>query len=282
MTTVDPRRSNGIGLRVEAEKMASFNVTDLSSPDNPVRSRFVALFCAAVYSDSPGAASDLIRDCMAICGGDKDLLSKVLQSTWLIGNTPLHWVVSNIQTTKHKTLPPLVEELLDSCGSPLTQVARDSIEAACCQRDDNTLFRLIEKRLSSGSPSFEDIVEITPSRSMSFIIPMFPDRMLMSEVLQTRFIMQGGLYTLSFHSKVDGWTAILVFSPRPGDVLKVRRPTWVSLVFKSATDGLSGSCNVASVFQYDSSTFPVDFLRARNPHVGSDRKLSLEMNFTVF
>ncbi|TEB28463.1 hypothetical protein FA13DRAFT_792915 [Coprinellus micaceus] len=253
------------------------SVTELQISTNPARLKFISLFCAVVYCwEDENAASKLIADCLEVCGGSQQLLSKVLQTRFIDDRTPLRWIICNIGQHQVKELPPLPKALLDHCGPSLSEEAVEDIQKACCDRNDNTMLRaafvhpLLRDDLLHG---FEQpVADVLSGTEVSFRIPNFLDRMLMFKECSVDVVFHRSLYRLLI--SIDGtWKAqcfpvVACPNDRP-----CQASLWLAKHDAAGTPGamepVSTSSSVSSVF-----VFSVDFLRSRNSFIGKNRQIT--------
>lgn len=191
-------------------------------PRNSAKERLVSLFCSAVYADEdPEVAPRLLRKCLAVCGGSRDLLSKMLQTHFLNGGTPIYFVICNATMEEHTALPPLLKGVLDHCASPLSAAAIDEIQIACCRRNDDELYQHImahpNVRGESHGYGFPTARSPSKSNSVAFTVPNYPERMLMAQSVELNAIVFREFPRLSFVT----WTGVDCYS-QPGTMWNLR------------------------------------------------------------
>ncbi|KAF6763399.1 hypothetical protein DFP72DRAFT_1060557 [Ephemerocybe angulata] len=287
-TTEPPAPGYPNRMSLQLEKLE-----DLSDTKNPARNQLISLFCSAIYSDGGAtAASALITDCLSVCGGSTELLSKVLQTKFVDEKTPLHWVIVNLGIAKgpHTALPLLVKEILDCCAPSLSPVAKAGIEMACCERDDDDLYQLMmrhELLLSNAdptSPLFEDPTVKVADNVVTFKIPKFLDQMLVLKMTRFQVISRGALYCITFSNTPDRWTFEVV---RIGAAPGVKQLSGgIQLVFDCLGEESVNGAKLGNRFIF-SATYresravgEINLLRKRNNFIGrTDRELSGQIGF---
>lgn len=183
---------------------------DLTKANNPVRRQFIALFCSATCEDeSAENARTLICECLKLCNNSKELLSRVLQTRFIDDGTPLLWMICNIKA-KANVLSPLFKELLDHCAPNLLAKTIDELELGCCVQNSHALHQLLllhplvrpslplffEPPFADPTVTVNPDMDFTPTYSrsdtcVSFAIPNFLDRMLLSRSIVLPFLARG-------------------------------------------------------------------------------------------
>lgn len=169
------------------------SIADLQESTNAARLKLISLFCCVVYNgEDENAAAQLIKECLEVCGGSKELLAQVLQTRFVDNRTPLRWIICNIGQHQVTELPSLPKALLDHCGPSLSREAIDDIELACCDRNDNTMLRaaLAHSLLRGGTslPFDDPVIDALSTNEVAFKIPNFLDRMLMASHCSVKVI----------------------------------------------------------------------------------------------
>lgn len=140
----------------------------------------------------------MVGSLLKLCWCERPLLSTTLQTRFIGDRTPLHSVVCSVdirRTGDH--VPPVVEALLDLCTLPLLSAAREDIEIACCERNDNALLHILRRHpalrpgtsVEAGHPT---VTVDNDATSISFIIPKFLDQMLADSKVVFPFVLKGG------------------------------------------------------------------------------------------
>lgn len=266
---------------------------DLSDTKNPARNQLISLFCSAIYSDGGAtAASALITDCLSVCGGSTELLSKILQTKFVDEKTPLHWVIVNLGIAEgpHTALPLLVKEILDCCTPTLSPVIKAGIEMACCERDDNDLYQLMTRHelllwtADPTSPRFEEPIVKVADNVVTFKIPKFLDQMLVLKMTRFQVISRGALYCITFSNNPDKWTFEIVRIVAAPGVKQLSGTVYLFLdCMRNESVGGAKPENkfIVSATSRDSRAVgEINLLRTRNEYIGKkDRELSGQFIF---
>ncbi|TEB19052.1 hypothetical protein FA13DRAFT_491426 [Coprinellus micaceus] len=91
----------------------------LSNPKKVVRLK--TALSDGLFSSDPtdeASATQVIDECVKICGGLSETLSEILQTPFLASHTPFYWAIVNHDhniSESRVTLPPLLSKLLDLC-----------------------------------------------------------------------------------------------------------------------------------------------------------------------
>ncbi|KAH6906417.1 hypothetical protein BKA70DRAFT_1563738 [Coprinopsis sp. MPI-PUGE-AT-0042] len=190
---------------------------ELSDRTNTSRQTIVAILCPAVFASTTmdKAFDDLPQKLLEACDSKTGRRKQMLQTPFVDGQAPIAWAICNLPDSllsagTLERLPPIISALLDCCGEQ-TPSLMDAVYSACCIRNTNSLFQLINpypKSNWSDTPAYS----IKPARSygvtalneFQFSINDFPTRMLVEGRIDMRFIHGSRLYSVGFSSSTTG------------------------------------------------------------------------------
>lgn len=166
--------------------------------------RLKASLCPGMfaYADEQ-LATQILDECLKICGGSAETLSAVIQTKFFVGHTLFYWLI--IKRHSKSGTPPLFTELLSVCES-LDIATQEEIADAFWKEYDSDLYVAVKDKLISV-PTHEayttseffldegDQPAITSSGprtgSVKFRIPKFFDRILVDEKITFVFLTLG-------------------------------------------------------------------------------------------
>ncbi|TEB19048.1 hypothetical protein FA13DRAFT_1744775 [Coprinellus micaceus] len=168
--------------------------------DNRVKRLVTTLSEGIFYGIDEKKASEILQECLKICGGSNETLSQVLQDKFFRGHTPFYWAITNKNPQSHD--PPLLKELI-LYGGALTKATQEDIMEAFRLEFDSVLYEAVKPNLTAVdtlntcSPSFLQGDEFRPVVTASshtggittlcFDIPRFFDRLLVDGKLSFQF-----------------------------------------------------------------------------------------------
>ncbi|TEB28515.1 hypothetical protein FA13DRAFT_1735657 [Coprinellus micaceus] len=182
--------------------------------DHRVKRLVAALSEGIFYDIDEKKASEILQECLKICGGSNETLSQVLQDKFFGGHTPFYWAITNKNPQSH-TLP-LLKELI-FYGGVLTKETQGDIVVAFRMYFDSVLYEAVKPALTAVdtldpySPSFFHGDEYRPivtgnatTGIVRFYIPRLFDRLLVDGGLSLQFYALGSTFCLAAVTAGEG------------------------------------------------------------------------------
>ncbi|KAH6906413.1 hypothetical protein BKA70DRAFT_1287467 [Coprinopsis sp. MPI-PUGE-AT-0042] len=273
---------------------------DLEDWMNPSRRQIIDVLCPAVSASTSMDVTfdELASNLLRICHSESQRLARMLRTPFLNGQSPIVWTICNfpanlLSSGPWDRLPSVLAVLLQCCGAwELHSTLVDTIYGACCMRNSNSLFQLLNLSalsLHSLTPVYtlDQCSPAAPNFAFEFVICEFAKRMLVDGKVDMQFICESRLYSVGFHVRSRGggrfndWMLVyrvLQYHPKPSGFLHQlfdakTRIVCIDLVLK---DG-SVRKDVFNFKVSNRNTFEdfhvANFLAKDNEFMGTDRGL---------
>lgn len=168
------------------------------------------------HSSFPGTR-DILESCAEACINHSLSLSSILQEKSIENHTPLYWAIvkrppDELHGVKDASGPDILSSLL-SYSTPLSSETIADVKQACLVTCDQRLFQrlrlspefspvsIAEQMLSGGAISSDNIeVEDIEGEAfiMTFEVPLFRKRIVVSKVIPLEFIARNRMWRLEF------------------------------------------------------------------------------------
>ncbi|KAH6906419.1 hypothetical protein BKA70DRAFT_407884 [Coprinopsis sp. MPI-PUGE-AT-0042] len=179
----------------------------LEDRSNPVRLNVAHLLSLSVYASDMGTNYNYLKEhLLQICSRSRQRRAKMLQTPFLNGETLITWTICHLPErllldTPFDRIPPVLRVQLECIKSwEANATLTDAMSVACCIRNANRLFQLLNpyrKSRSSGSLLYTLRQDAT-SKTFQFTIDDFPTLMLVEGRVDLRFICESRLYSIGF------------------------------------------------------------------------------------
>jgi hypothetical protein len=150
---------------------------------------------------------DLGNKLLGVCDSNPERLAIMLRTPFLDGQSPISWSICNFPSSLFSSplwdrLPPILSLLLERCpGWEKHSPTVDAIHKACCVRNSNELFQLLNPHFmvpaSPGSVYSVDKREAGSGSEFDFVIPNFPSRMLVEGKVDMWFVCECESYQIT-------------------------------------------------------------------------------------
>ena len=166
--------------------------------------KLVVTFCDGIFSYADEhMAGQIIDQSLKLCGGDKDVLTQVVQAKFFAGHTPFYWLIVN-RHSKPKT-PPLLEKLFQLRKGVASETLEDMTKGLPNRLDDD-LYKIVKQYVTPfcppSTPSFfhdanqKPAAKVKPDSSncdgqLEFSVPLFFDRVLVDGEVSFKFVAMG-------------------------------------------------------------------------------------------
>ncbi|TEB28522.1 hypothetical protein FA13DRAFT_1735674, partial [Coprinellus micaceus] len=199
-----------MALTTDATPRIHLEPSQVLKDDHRVKRLIATLSEGIFYDIDSKKASEILQECLKICGGSNETLSQVLQDKFFGDHTPFYWAITNKDPQSHAL--PLLEELA-FYGGALTKETQEDIVEAFRVKFDSVVYSTMKHRLmrvstlDTCSPSFFQGGEHSPIVTASseydgvttvrFEIPRFFDRLLADGELSLQFYALRATFCLS-------------------------------------------------------------------------------------
>ncbi|KAF6748947.1 hypothetical protein DFP72DRAFT_551903 [Ephemerocybe angulata] len=187
--------------------------------------RMKAALCPGLYEPkgiSREESRNVLANCLALCDGNRDILSAVLQEKFIAQHSPFYWAANGAEVGNYRRSQdryPLLFKLFEALTGELSADTQEDILQALYRTERDALYGDIQAMLTSISPPYSDISSIpnstiaisvhNPSKPytqyrIDFRITKFFDRLLVdSEITFRSFLASGSLWTLRAVSEAE-------------------------------------------------------------------------------
>jgi len=201
-------------------------LADLSDRNNAVRQQIISALVDGVYAQTINSrAFECMDELLRLCNGDPALLSRMLRTSFIQGQTPVYWIFTNLPREMLTSAPPLwarargtalpvLERIENACG-PLIEgsAPMEDLKRACRERNGNALFQQVNPRKASAHVVQEYTVEVDEEGVepgvglfciVTFSIPGFAKRMNIEEIVELSFLARGRFWSFKFTAEANG------------------------------------------------------------------------------
>ncbi|KAH6906428.1 hypothetical protein BKA70DRAFT_1287539 [Coprinopsis sp. MPI-PUGE-AT-0042] len=205
-----PQLSNNERMAMLSPDTTESWLKNLECRADPSRKDVIDILAPAVFASTSMEVTfdSLADDLLRVCNSDPDRLARMVRTPFLDGQSPICWVICNFPSdlfslTLWDKLPPLLSVLLKCCpGWQKLPSAVDAIHKACCMRNSNELFQLLNPH--SKLPSSSALIYSVDRREtgsgceFEFVIQEFPSCMLVDGKVDMRFVCESRLCSVGF------------------------------------------------------------------------------------
>ncbi|KAH6901166.1 hypothetical protein BKA70DRAFT_1311469 [Coprinopsis sp. MPI-PUGE-AT-0042] len=282
------------------EKMAILSpdsetwLKSLENRADPTRRAIVDILAPAVFASTSMDATydNLANDLLRVCNSDSQRLTSMLRTPFLDGQAPIVWAICNIpanffSSSSWDKLPPVLSALLESCpGWQNIPSIANTIYGACCIRNSNELFQLLNphsKSPSSLAPVYTLVKRGTGSGcEFDFVIHDFPTCMLVDGKVDMWFVCESRLCSVGFAVRGSGnkWVffrRVVQDDPKASGFLgEAGWPRFIHIdLIRQDGSGTAPSVFKQWVCRFArmEDTEPAETLKNANDFVGADRSL---------